>query len=375
MKRDWLTGAGVVVLALGLLPAAPLARTPQQAPIRVGGSIVEPRMIKHVDPAYPEAARAAGIGGVVILEVTIGPDGRVSNAMVLRHVDLLDDAALAAVMQWEFQPTLLIGVAVPVIMTTTVNFSPQSSSGVPAPPPPPTSPQPSLVASATPAAGQITAGRGVPAPTKIKDVTPELPDSAKQAGVTGIVLLDITIGTTGKVQNIRMLRHLPESADAGRAVLDAVKQWEFAPTLVNGLPVAVNMAVRVTFTKDGVQITTPPEVVPATNPAAAGDTPASPVPNGQPLRVGGNIREPVKVKDVAPVYPRDALRARLQGNVIIEAVIDAEGNVANAKVLNSAAPSLDAAALDAVKQWKFAPTMINGVPVPIVMVVTVRFVI
>jgi protein TonB len=59
----------------------------------------------------------------VIIEATIGPDGAVDNAKVLRSIPLLDEPALDAVRRWEFTPTLLNGVAVPVIMTVTVNFS------------------------------------------------------------------------------------------------------------------------------------------------------------------------------------------------------------------------------------------------------------
>jgi protein TonB len=72
---------------------------------------------------YPPEAQAAGVSGVVILEVLIGGDGRVSNAKVLRSVPLLDQAAIDSVLQWEYTPTLLNGVPVPVLMTVTVNFT------------------------------------------------------------------------------------------------------------------------------------------------------------------------------------------------------------------------------------------------------------
>jgi periplasmic protein TonB len=58
----------------------------------------------------------------VIIEATIGSDGRVQNARVLRSIPLLDDAALDAVKQWQYVPTLLNGVPVPVVMTVTVQF-------------------------------------------------------------------------------------------------------------------------------------------------------------------------------------------------------------------------------------------------------------
>ena len=74
---------------------------------------------------YPTVAQAARVQGVVILEAVIGPDGKVADVKVLRSVPLLDDAAISAVRQWEYTPTLLNGVPVPVIMTVTVNFTMQ----------------------------------------------------------------------------------------------------------------------------------------------------------------------------------------------------------------------------------------------------------
>jgi protein TonB len=89
----------------------------------VGGSIRAPTQIKKVNPVYPPIAQSARVQGVVIIEAIIGPDGRVSDAKVLRSIPLLDAAALDAVKQWVYTPTLLNGVPVPVIMTVTVNFT------------------------------------------------------------------------------------------------------------------------------------------------------------------------------------------------------------------------------------------------------------
>jgi len=92
----------------------------------------------------------------------------------------------------------------------------------------------------------------------------------------------------------------------------------------------------------------------------------------QPVRVGGNIKVPTKLKDVPPVYPPIAQSARVQGVVIIEATIGGNGKVTNARVLRSI-PLLDEAAIEAVRQWEFAPTLLNGVPIPVIMTVTVQF--
>ncbi|MEW6322962.1 MAG: TonB family protein, partial [Acidobacteriota bacterium] len=100
--------------------------------------------------------------------------------------------------------------------------------------------------------------------------------------------------------------------------------------------------------------------------------PPPPPPPAQPVRVGGNIKPPTKVKDVRPVYPPIAQSARVQGIVIIEATIGPDGKVRDARVLRSI-PLLDQSALDAVRQWEFTPTLLNGVPVPVIMTVTVQF--
>lgn len=74
-------------------------------------------------PVYPPIAQSARVQGIVIIEATIGPDGAVKDAKVLRSIPLLDGSALEAVRQWVFTPTLLNGVPVPVIMTVTVQFT------------------------------------------------------------------------------------------------------------------------------------------------------------------------------------------------------------------------------------------------------------
>ena len=93
------------------------------AALRVGGEIKAPKKIKDVRAVYPPIAREAGVTGVVIIEAKIGADGFIEDARVLKSIPLLDEAALDAVKQWQFEPTLLNGRPVPVMMTTTVNFS------------------------------------------------------------------------------------------------------------------------------------------------------------------------------------------------------------------------------------------------------------
>ena len=91
-----------------------------------------------------------------------------------------------------------------------------------------------------------------------------------------------------------------------------------------------------------------------------------------PVRLSAGIKLPARIKDVAPVYPEIARKARVQGAVILEAIIGVDGKVQQARVLRSV-PLLDQAALNAVQSWEYTPTLLSGRPVPIIMTVTVQF--
>ena len=105
-------------------PLAPVTRpAPPPTPVRVGFGVRAPLKVRSIDPVYPPLALAARVQGVVIIEATINEGGRVLNARILRSVPLLDQAAMEAVRQWEFTPSLINGVPTPVIMTVTVNFT------------------------------------------------------------------------------------------------------------------------------------------------------------------------------------------------------------------------------------------------------------
>ena len=96
------------------------------------------------------------------------------------------------------------------------------------------------------------------------------------------------------------------------------------------------------------------------------------IPPPQPHRVGGVVRPPQKVHHVAPVYPAMAQSARVGGTVILEALIVEDGSVRDVKVVQSVA-LLDTAVVEAVRQWRYTPTLLNGVPVQVIVVVTVTF--
>ena len=106
--------------------------------------------------------------------------------------------------------------------------------------------------------------------------------------------------------------------------------------------------------------------------AAIEQAPAPPAPPQSPVRLHAGMQPPRKLTHVDPIYPPVAQAARVEGTVILEAVIGVDGRVTSVRVLRSI-PLLDQAAVDAVKRWSFTPTLLNGTPVPVAMTVTVRF--
>jgi protein TonB len=112
------------VAARAKAAAAARAKAKAEA-VKVGGAIKPPTKVKHVDPIYPAIAKSARVSGTVVLEATIDPVGKVIDTRVVKSVPLLDQAAIDAVQQWEYTPSTHKGVAVPVVMTVTINFTPK----------------------------------------------------------------------------------------------------------------------------------------------------------------------------------------------------------------------------------------------------------
>jgi protein TonB len=97
--------------------------------VRVGGEIRPPVQTVRVEPIYPEIAARAQIQGLVILEATVDIEGRVTDVRVLRSVKLLDDAAIAAVRQWRYEPLTLNDQPAPFVLTVSLSFKVDTASG------------------------------------------------------------------------------------------------------------------------------------------------------------------------------------------------------------------------------------------------------
>jgi TonB family protein len=106
-----------------LIAPPPPPKPVKRDPIRVGGNVQESKLIRKVEPVYPELAKRARVQGSVILVVTVDEEGNVADIKVTKGHPLLDEAAKSAVSQWKYSPTLLNGEPVPVIATVTVIFN------------------------------------------------------------------------------------------------------------------------------------------------------------------------------------------------------------------------------------------------------------
>jgi protein TonB len=112
---------GVEGGVIGGVSDAPPA--PPPAVVRIGGSMKAPRLARRVEPEYPDVAQRANIEGLVILEATVGEDGRVDAVKLLRSQAVLDQAAIDAVKQWQYEPLIWNGRPTPFVLTVTLSFS------------------------------------------------------------------------------------------------------------------------------------------------------------------------------------------------------------------------------------------------------------
>jgi periplasmic protein TonB len=117
-------GGAVGGIPGGLVTDVPLPPPPSAPkPVRIGGAIQAPALIRRVEPMYPPVAVGAKITGLVIVEASVNEQGEVVDVNVLRSIPLLDRAATDAIKQWRYQPLLMNGVATPFMLTVTLTFS------------------------------------------------------------------------------------------------------------------------------------------------------------------------------------------------------------------------------------------------------------
>lgn len=193
-------------------------------------------------------------------------------------------------------------------------------------------------------------------PEVLERVPPDYPPLAKQVRIQGTVRFRVQVGADGTVKNMQLIAGHPLLVQAAQ---EALRRWKFRPAEANGQPVEGSMTVDLNFTL-------PPGEVPASQTAAEQ---TRPVPR---IRVGGNVQITQLVKRVDPVYPPLARQEGIQGTVQFTVTIGPDGLVKDIQ-LESGHPLLVPAAQEAVRQWEWRPTLLNGQAVEVITTVAVQF--
>jgi TonB family protein len=205
---------------------------------------------------------------------------------------------------------------------------------------------------------QIKPGRKIIKPKLVKKVEPVYPDEAKKAGLEGAVVVGGVTDENGKVIDAKILKGAHELLN--KAAIAAVKQWEYQPFIISGKPIPVEFTVTMKFNLDEKD-----KAVTADEEVNAGiNVDVFDLPEDVELKL---------IKRVEPKYPREALKKLMGGKIVLEAIIDKEGNVIDVKVIDGEHDILNNAAIDAVKQWKYEPYKEKGIPKKVRYKVTVDF--
>jgi TonB family protein len=227
------------------------------------------------------------------------------------------------------------------------------------------------------AKGAVEAKGEIRPPRLVKQVDPIYPMEARKNQVEGLVILEATTDEKGNVVDARILRSIPA---LDQAAMDAVKQWKYEPLVIKGKPMPVMFTVTVRFmldeagkkgVKGGVEGGVKGGVIGGVVGGVVTEKDLEEFAKGA-VKAEGNITPPKLIKQVDPIYPEEAQKKQIEGIVILSARTDEQGNVVGVKVLRSI-PELDQAAIDALKQWKYEPKIIDDKPRALIFTVTVRF--
>jgi TonB family protein len=232
----------------------------------------------------------------------------------------------------------------------------------------------------TPAPAAAPAGAEARRPLQVVHRVPvEVPSGLHPELKKVEVQLDAAVAADGAVAGVRLIAvqvigpkvELAVDPDVLRKEFDAmvkassdsVRQWRFEA------PATAPASVRVPSRFD---IAGGHAAIGSIKPQAGYPPSVIAVPPGDALRVGGAVATPKKIVNVPPAYPQAAMDAKVQGAVVLQVTLDPGGVPTDVEVVESI-PALDAAAIEAVRQWRYEPTLMNGEPVPVAMLVTLTF--
>jgi len=240
-----------------------------------------------------------------------------------------------------------------------------------------------------PAPQRIRVSQGVSQALIVRKVQPAYPPKARESRIQGEVALKVLISREGDVSEVSLISGHPLLAPAA---IDAVKLWKYKPYLLNGRPIQVETQVVVNFRleSDSAGDAPPPDLPPPAEGGVVGEVPGgqtkgviggiiSSTPSMMPrvatpqrVRASSGLSSGLLVKKVNPEYPEEARRGRIQGTVVLHALISKAGDIETLEVV-SGDPALAPEAIRAVKQWKYKPYLLNGNPVEVDTQILVNF--
>jgi TonB family protein len=327
-RTRWISA---LAAGLAILVAAPeVVNDAPGVTVDLGGAGV----MHRTGVAYPEAARKQGVQGTVVVEVKLDANGNVSDAHVVSGPDELRNAALESVLQWHLMKNLAGSTR-----QVSISFSlPQGPAGV--------------------GGGVYRVGGGTTAVV----LAPDGRRLTAQPWV-GRTLKAINVSGLSDQARADLISQLPVhegdtlSLESFQNVMRVARAFDEHLSADVAMPVGSSEATLEIMIRGGSM------------PAASADV--NPAPPAR-IRVGANVQQSKLIFQPRPVYPPEAKQARIQGAVHLNALITKDGTIQNLEVI-SGEPVLVQAALDAVKQWVYQPTLLNGQAVEVQTEITVNY--
>jgi TonB family protein len=291
---------------------------------RIGDGVTAPSVLQRLDPQYSDEGKMARLEGTCTVSLVVNENGQAQDVRITRPVGLgLDEKAVQAISQWKFKQGMKDGMPVAVAATIEVNFHLDAHSIW------------------RPTRANFMTPQGATRPTLMEATYP----ADLGSNLNDSVAVQFDVDDNGVPINVRA--QSPSGPRLETEAIAIVSGWRFQPGMKDGKPVSV----------------------PAAFDFAHGTTGAS---GAQLIRVGGNVQAANLTRKITPVYPAEAKVNGIQGVVRLGVRIDKDGHVSDVTVL-SGDPTLTYAAVEAVKQWLYRPTLLNGSPVEVLTEVNVNF--
>jgi len=341
-KTRWISA---LAASLGFLMAAcwfvtttfPLAAAPQVVNDFPGVTVdlAGAQLLHRGGVDYPAAARKAHVGGTVSVELKLDTSGNVTDARVLNGPDELRKAVISSVLDWHFAASS--AGATRVINVSFVPPSEEVPEGV-----------------RRGVAGGVTGGIVGGVPGGVKGAEPRVVQRREvPSASSGPVIKAINVVGLSDTAKAELLAKLPVH-EGDTMTLDLVKQTQQA---VKEFDEHLTTTMGLTQAGDNALTIATPNAAPNA---------------GMRIKIGGNVQQSKLIRQPRPVYPPDAKAARVQGVVHLSAVIAQDGTMKSLEVL-SGDPLLVPSALEAVRQWVYEPTFLNGNPVEVQTTIDVNY--